>query len=307
MPTAGPPPNSRPSAASIARNQAVGPNVPNAWANTNGSTYLKRALSNANSQMSTSSKAPRSAYPAAPTAGNSRLAQTNNASSSTATPPANAPTGPCAMQQPYMSPSMAPAASTAPAASQAGSRYSTRSTGPRPQRFKNDVCELSNWAPAHYKLGDIIAVPFHEPNTNPNLKVGNANLTKTIDGHAFTKRRMVVVLWMYAEDMFCLPLYSFEGNGFMAKPTWYHAEYVSLGNEGDQNFKGQGLYDPIFATHKPTRDPFHPQSAVHLGGGFKVACRANNSYCGRLTEASYYALVQLWQDQCNKSKKQKYV
>lgn len=317
MPTAGPPPlpSSRPSAAATARQQAAAPNAPNAWstaANANG--YLKRALSNASSQTSNSSRVTRSQNPGVfPIAGPSGLSQMQVAGSSstaTPTPPANAPTGPRGMQQqPYLSPSVAPPAPSAPAASQAGSRYSMRSNGPagpRPGRFMNGVCELSNWQPGHYKVGEIIAVPFHEPNTNPHVKPGDPHLTKTIDGHAYTKRRLAVILWIYEEDMFCVPLYSFDGAGFIQKPNWLHGEYVSLGNTDDKNFKGQGINPAVFANRRANSNPFHPLSAVHLAGGFKVACRANNSYCGRLTEESYFSLVQMWQKLCNKCKPQQY-
>ena len=298
------------SKAAVAKNQTLAPpNAGNVWKDNASNSVLKRALSNAASQASNaSSKAPRTSNPTtSATPGVSQLRQMNIAGSSTQGPPGNAPTGPRSMQQPqYLNPSMAPYASQAPAGNRAPSRYSTVSNGPRPTRFANGVCELSNWTPAQYKLGDIIALPFHEPNLNPSAKQHDVHLTKTVDGFAYTKRRMAVVLWMYGEDLFCVPLYSFEGKGFTSKPLWLHKEYVCVQNHDDKNFVPQGRYAPVVAIRRPNYDPFHPLSAIHITGGFKVACRANNSYCGRLSEVSHADLVKLWQDLCNDAKKQKF-
>ena len=117
---------------------------------------------------------------------------------------------------------------------------------------------------------------------------------------------MVVVMWTYAEDMFCVPIYSFNGNGLRNKPNSIIGEYVCLQNDDDFNYTKQGLYDPVVAIRKPGRKPFSPESVVHITGGHKVSCAVEIAYCGRLSEDSYIYLRDLCDRAIDDTKRQRY-
>ena len=288
-----------PSHTAVARTQVLAPPSNNPW-NGSHATLRKTAISNAASQVSnTNTQVPRSSNPsggANPSA--SQASQMNISGSSVLGTGANSTAvgqGPRGQQ--YMNPSIPPSGSmiSVVPGSVTGSACtggSQRRNLPRP--FRNAVCELSNYAPEDYRLGEIYWVSFHQPNTDPNLQPGDVHLEKTMAGHVYTKKRMAIVLWTYAQDVFCLPVYTFKGQGVLSKPAWLVPEYVCLQNDDDSNFRNHGQYDPVVAYRKRTRLPFHPQATVHINGGFKLPCVADVSYCGRLTEESYLHLMDLW-------------
>jgi hypothetical protein len=63
------------------------------------------------------------------------------------------------------------------------------------------VCKISNYTRRDFKLGDVIAAPFHVANTNPNVLSNDDRLTLTCEGHAYSKRRMMVVLFVHQYDL----------------------------------------------------------------------------------------------------------
>lgn len=188
--------------------------------------------------------------------------------------------------------------STAPAPSQfseyqrppsmVGSRFSTRSQA---QGIRNQVCKLSGYTKHDYQLGEIISIPFHTPNHNPRVNTQDPNLSYTNYGTVYSKRRMVIVLWVYEEILFCVPLYTFDKKGLKTKPKQLKPEYVSVRNASDEEFVNQGLYPPI-AVH--ARRPLDVDTTVHITGGLAVMCKEDIARCGRLTKDSYTHLVNLW-------------
>lgn len=144
-----------------------------------------------------------------------------------------------------------------------------------------------------FRLGDVVALPFHTPNTNPHTRPDDPNLTATIQGPVYSKRRMAVVLWMYQRDMFCLPLYTFEHKGLSNKAQYLHKEYVSLRNKGSKNAVAQGPHKPIEVVCR--KKPIDDETVVHIAGGFRVACNEDITFAGRLTQVSHTELCELWQ------------
>lgn len=172
----------------------------------------------------------------------------------------------------------------------APSRLTTRTAR---QMFQNAVCTLSNYTRRDFCIGDVICAPFHTANTNPNADPQDPNLSKTPVGHAYSKRRMLVVLFIYQQDLHCLPLYSFSGRGPAARPQDQQREYVSLRNVGDK-FDKQGVHDPL--EMKALHDIDGANTTVHLTGGMKVGCNEHITQVGRLTKKSYFELTEIWRN-----------
>lgn len=174
--------------------------------------------------------------------------------------------------------------------SRAGSTYSV---APR-QPFYNQICRASNYTRRNFKKGDIIAIPFHTPNTNPNVDpVTDDQWTMTVWGPVYSKRRMVIVLWVYERDMFCLPLYTFGKTGLSNKGQNIKHEYVSVKNAGMPHVN-QGIYPRVEV--RAYKKPMDEDSTVHISGGLRVGCNEDITWAGRMTKESYMDLVALWQD-----------
>lgn len=159
------------------------------------------------------------------------------------------------------------------------------------QTFQNAVCTLSNLSRSDFHLGDVIAAPFHVANTNPNASPSDPRLVRTVEGFAYSKRRMLVVLFVHAQDMYCLPLYSFGNRGLHAKPDVLKKEYVCMRNAGDKVFANEGPHEPIAVK---CRRPLTEATTVHLTGGIRVGCNEDITAVGRLTEEGYGNLLDLW-------------
>ena len=142
-----------------------------------------------------------------------------------------------------------------------------------------------------FRLGEVICAPFHTSNTNPNYNPYDERITFTVEGPAYSKRRMMVVLFIHMQDMFCLPLYSHENRGLSGKPVHLKREYVCMANEGDEEFVNQGLYPPVQVI---ANRPIMATTTVHLTGGLRVGCNEDITGVGRLTRKSYQELVELW-------------
>lgn len=205
-------------------------------------------------------------------------------------------TGPTYQQQPMgaFNPSLGPAPSQVTQNWRFHGRSPSRaSNGSARHPIHNAVCKISNFSRNDFRKGDIIALPFHTANTNPNADPTDGNLAQTAHGVAYSKRRMMVVLWIFQADMFCLPLYSFTGRGISSRPAPLQKEYVAMKNVGDGAFVNHGVYPPVEVQCR--RQPMTPATSVHLVGGLRVGCVEDISMVGRLTEQSYVALVALWQ------------
>lgn len=162
----------------------------------------------------------------------------------------------------------------------------------RRQAFTNAVCKISNYTRRDFKLGDVISAPFHVANTNPHVKPDDERLTRTCEGHAYSKRRMMVVLFVHHYDLFCLPLFSFSGRGLTEKPDHIKTEYVCMKNAGAENFVNHGVHPPVeIQAHRPVTD----STTVHPTGGLRVGCNEDIARVGRLTEKSYFRLVEIWE------------
>lgn len=161
----------------------------------------------------------------------------------------------------------------------------------RRQAFENAVCKMSNYTRRDFKLGDVIAAPFHTANTDPECNPRDARLTWTCEGPAYSKRRMMVVLFIHQYDLFCLPLWSFSGRGLIVKPQHVKREYVCMKNVGAVGFVNQGVHTPV---EIQARHPVTPTTTVHIAGGLRVGCNEDITPVGRLTEKTYYNLVAVW-------------
>ncbi|TKA74514.1 hypothetical protein B0A55_08043 [Friedmanniomyces simplex] len=200
----------------------------------------------------------------------------------------------------YFTPSEAPGATVMGNGGKVRQAPTTQaSTSSVVQQNGSPYCKLSNYRRQDFRHGDIISIPFHTPNMNPNVDPNDDCLAKTKEGYVYSKRRMLIVLWVYSQDVFCVPLYSFEGKGIQGKPETLRKEYVSVRNEADKRFVNQGLYPPIPVVS--TKKPLTPMTAAHLTGGIKVNCSEHIVLCGRATMAGYERLLELWNDLCLKA------
>ena len=139
-------------------------------------------------------------------------------------------------------------------------------------------CRTTGYTARDFRLGEVIAAPYHTSNTNPNYKPHDRRITLTVEGPAYSKRRMMVVLFIHMQDLFCLPLYSHENRGLTGKPDHLKKEYVCMFNQGDEDFVNQGVYPPveIIATR-----PVLKTTSAHLTGGCRVGCNEDITDVGR--------------------------
>ncbi|PIB01499.1 hypothetical protein CB0940_00184 [Cercospora beticola] len=160
--------------------------------------------------------------------------------------------------------------------------------------IQTDTCVRTNLKVANFKIGEVIALPYHIPNLNPNHKITHDRLKLTCEGPVFSKRRMFVILWINQADMFCLPLYSFEGQGISKKQGDLKKDYIEVKNSGVASFKQLGLYEPVeMQTYDKSR-PMTDSTTIHLTGGIKVDPQEHISMVGRFTEASHEDLLKLY-------------
>ncbi|KAK3713079.1 hypothetical protein LTR37_008764 [Vermiconidia calcicola] len=183
------------------------------------------------------------------------------------------------------------------APSRAPSQMSNRSyRGP----VRNPCCVLSGFTKEDFQKGDIISAPFHTPNLDPNVNLADQRLTRTIEGPAYSKRRMLIVLWKYEQAMYCLPLFSFGKRGISAKPVFLRHEFVSVKNEDHdyhfptEPFQNHGVYEPVEVLTK--LKPLDVTTSVHIAGGVKLDCCEDIKKVGRLTFSGYKRLLKIWQD-----------
>ncbi|KAK3112381.1 hypothetical protein LTR53_011399 [Teratosphaeriaceae sp. CCFEE 6253] len=152
-------------------------------------------------------------------------------------------------------------------------------------------------------MGEVTTLPYHTANTNPSVDPTDRNLTSTFHGPVYSKRRMMVVLEIYGQDMFCLPLYAWSGKGVETKPEWLQREYVCMTNSTDTDFVNHGIYKPIVIENN--RYPMDPKTTIVLTGGTRVGCNEDiGRGVGRVTRKSCLHLVNLHRKLCDEAQKQ---
>ena len=252
----------------------------NVWRSRTATGHLKSALTNARNERVLSSQAP----PRQSTANHSALASKFGQMNvqDPRTPNAN-----------VYNPSIGPSPSTMSMNWRTrNAAQSQASNGSFRQVVNNVVCKLSGFTRKDFRKGDITALPFHTANPNPNVDPNtDKHWVQTCEGPAYSKRRMMVVMWIHERDMFCLPLYTFNGSGLQNKPAHTKHEYVSMQNVGDQNFANQGMYPPV---EVQSRRPMDPNTTVYITGGVKVACNEDIAHVGRMPRESRNDLLNLW-------------
>lgn len=202
---------------------------------------------------------------------------------------------PLAGGQGMFNPSEGPSPSAAPGNWRARSRAPSQASGYSTQQppIRTDIYVSSGKRRGDFCLGEVISLPFHQSNTNPQTNPADYHLGKTWLGPAFSKRRMMVVLFIFHESMFCLPLYSFSERGITARPEHIQKEYVCMKNVDDVNFVNDGLYPPVEV--KARLKPLSPETTIQMTGGMRVSFDEEVANVGRLTQKSYRHLVRLWQ------------
>ncbi|KAK5165920.1 uncharacterized protein LTR77_008844 [Saxophila tyrrhenica] len=168
--------------------------------------------------------------------------------------------GPFANKTKTWDPSVAPSPSQMTKSPASGKSQVTTITRAG-RRIDSGVCAKSGLTKEDYKLGEIIAIPFHQPNMNPHVDPNASDLVKTKYGPVFSKRRMVVVLWIYEEILFCVPLYTWDKRGVSSRADNLQPEYVSVKNVKDRDFQNQGRYQPVEATSRKEFDSTKPSTS----------------------------------------------
>ncbi|KAH9839677.1 hypothetical protein Tdes44962_MAKER08020 [Teratosphaeria destructans] len=156
----------------------------------------------------------------------------------------------------------------------------------------NRVVRMSNLTRNDFKHGDIISIPFHEPNKNPNVVLPDDRFAMTREGPIYSERRMVFILWIYARTMFCLPHYTYGQTGLSNKEQWIKKEYASICDQGNQAHVNQSPHPPIDVIMG--WKPMHKDSTVHLTGGLKVDCCEDITWRDRTTEGGHTLPKTLW-------------
>lgn len=159
-------------------------------------------------------------------------------------------------------------------------------------------CIKAPYASHDFNKGDVISVPFHVNNMNPNATFDDRSLRETEEGPVYTKRRMLVVLFKYEEGMLCLPLYSFGGRGIVAKarPVDYREHYVCLRDLKHLDFVNGGKTPPVDFVHASPYDRLSRATTIHLSGAIRVHWEEYIGLVGRLTKEGYLRLLKRWKE-----------
>lgn len=166
---------------------------------------------------------------------------------------------------------------------------------------KTDVCVMTGATRDRYSRGDIISVPVHKVNRNPRIDLTDSNLTKTKIGGVYSKRRMVVVMYITCESMFCLPLHTFDHKGLQSKPNGMRREFVCVKNEDDAKFVNQSINAPAEAN---CNRPLDPLCVINLADHIEVGCQDGIVKAGEMTDAGFTRLLALWEGVVSQAKKE---
>ena len=69
----------------------------------------------------------------------------------------------------------------------------------------------------------------------------------------------MIVMWMFEQDMFCLPLHSFGRVDLKGKPNLPVEEYICMKNVGDKKFVQQGTWPPVEVQVRNSKGPMGPK------------------------------------------------
>ncbi|KAM3418545.1 hypothetical protein BST61_g4522 [Cercospora zeina] len=169
--------------------------------------------------------------------------------------------------------------------------------------FDNNVCVLSPYDRRSFKQGDIISVPYHIANMNPNIDKNQKELQISAQGPVFSKRRMMIVLWKTPEATLCLPLFSWQQAGIEKQDNGTNSmeNYVCVVNYRDREaFKysdrKKGPNRPLHFVHKHDDHPgLNESTTCQLAGGHMVEYQEDISKVGRSTQSSYIGLRAMWE------------
>lgn len=173
------------------------------------------------------------------------------------------------------------------------SRYSNASGRTTYGPVKNQFCTLTGRTRRNFSKGEVLTLPHHVANCNPNVDLSDSCLTLTKFGGVYSKRRMFIVLTINADSMLCIPMFTYSHTGMKKKPLHIRHEFLSVANEGDEGFENQCVNLPIEAN---CRHPLDKDTTVHLGDVVKVGFREDIGKVGRVTQESYDRLVDLWRN-----------
>ncbi|CZT18624.1 uncharacterized protein RCC_04468 [Ramularia collo-cygni] len=157
----------------------------------------------------------------------------------------------------------------------------------------------STWDRNRFLKGDVISIPYHEPNVDPNLTLndepGKTCLRSTNQGYVFTKRRMFVILYKHKQIMVCLPLTSKGSRGLASIPTPFRNESVCLWDRGApdyESFEPQGQYSPIeFNKLSRNSDSLGSDTTINLTKVVSASWQLDMWHVGRLTRLGYNRIM----------------
>ncbi|GIZ40848.1 hypothetical protein CKM354_000417100 [Cercospora kikuchii] len=165
---------------------------------------------------------------------------------------------------------------------------------PRHGWFKNEICTTSPYHRGTFQVGDVIGAPYHKANMSKQAQPGHEVVISAV-GPVFSKRRMFIVLWMTEEEMFCLPLYSWQNTGIQKKRK-YIQDYVCVGNFNKKDkFRHSGVHEPVWFVHKYPDGELTDATTCHIAGGKYIEYKEDITKVGRITGSSFAALNELWQ------------
>lgn len=113
---------------------------------------------------------------------------------------------------------------------------------------------------------------------------------------------MLDVLYIFHDDMVCLPLFTWNGRGIMSRPKETRREYVATVNYEDETSKSEGFYPPVVV--RCNKKPIHAATAVVLTAPGTVGCNEDISAVGKLEKESYVRLEALYRGTIAESQKE---
>lgn len=160
----------------------------------------------------------------------------------------------------------------------------------RKEWCRNAVCVHSPWERYDFKKGDVICLPSHMPNMNPEVDPKYPELRLSEIGPVISKRRFMIVLLKFKTTMFCIPLFTFGKRGI--------DEYIELIRyvAGTTDLNQSEEQERLDFIHDQPDRPWSDLSTVHITAGWTVGWKEDIQKIGRLTKTSYTRLMKLWKE-----------
>jgi len=152
--------------------------------------------------------------------------------------------------------------------------------------------------------GDIIDAPVFSACLSRDLAHEESDrcIKTTNCGALCAKRRPLVVLFRFGEDMLCMPMYTFSGKGPAGKPTDIIHEFVGFraseelcarqGVQFDPNAGNTTNFKPLVV--EQMRNQVLWGATVHLTELISVKYLEQTGIIGKLDLESYHRLLTLW-------------